>query len=193
MMQMMIREPFENRNGELYVDSVSAIELAKKHDTPLYVISEKRIRENYDRLRKALASNYNKVRIYYAAKANSNLSVLKILENAGAYLDVVSPGEVFMALTSGFPPERILFTGTSVRTDELEFLVNSNVTVNIDSLSQLDRLLKVMVPNVLSVRVNPEIGAGHHDHCVTAGKNTKFGLWENDALKEYKKAKKAGG
>src|SRR4030042_4974106 len=157
-MLQMIRDPFENRNGELYVDGVSTLELAKKHDTPLYVISEKRIRKNHNRLRKALASNYNKVRIHYAAKANSNLSVLKLLENAGAYLDVVSPGEVFMALTSGFPPERILFTGTSVRTDELEFLVNSNVTVNIDSLSQLDRLLKLSVPKGLSVRGNPEGG-----------------------------------
>jgi len=114
------------------------------------------------------------------------------LETEGAYLDAVSPGEVSMALTTGFPPDRILFTGTSVRNDELRFLADSNVTVNIDSLSQLDRLLKITVPNILSVRVNPEIGAGHHDHCITAGKNTKFGLWENDALKAYEKAKNAG-
>jgi len=191
-MMQMIREPFENRSGELYVDGVSAVELAKKYDTPLYVISEKRIKENYNRLRKALASNYNKVRIHYAAKANSNLSVLKILENAGAYLDVVSPGEVFMALTSGFTPDRILFTGTSVRTDELKFLVDSNVTINVDSLSQLDRLLKLSVPKILSVRVNPEVGAGLTSHVITGGKQSKFGLWEADALKAYETAKKAG-
>ena len=80
----MIHEPFENRNGELYIEGVSATDLAKKFDTPLYVISEKRIRENYNRLRKALTSNCDKVRIHYAAKANSNLSVLKILEKTGA-------------------------------------------------------------------------------------------------------------
>jgi diaminopimelate decarboxylase len=188
----MIHELFENRNGELYVDGVSTVELAKKYDTPLYVISEKRIRENYNRLSKALTSNYPKVGIHYAAKANSNLSVLKILETAGANLDVVSPGEVSMALTSGFPPDRILFTGTSVRTDELEFLVNSNVTVNIDSLSQLDRLLKLSVPKILSVRVNPEVGAGLHSHVVTAGKQSKFGLWEADAMQAYENAKNAG-
>jgi diaminopimelate decarboxylase len=187
-----IREPLENRKGKLYFDGVSAIELAEKFDTPLYVVSESRIRENYKRLYSALTRNYEKIRVYYAAKANSNLSVLKILENEGAYLDAVSPGEVFMALTSGFPPDRILFTGTSIRNDELKFLADSNITVNIDSLSELDRLLKITVPRLLSVRVNPEIGAGHHDHCITAGKNTKFGLWENDALKAYKTAKKAG-
>src|SRR3990170_6309263 len=188
----MIHEPLENRKVELYFDGVSAVELAKKYDTPLYVISEKRIRENYNRLRKALASNYNKVRIHYAARANSNLSVLKILENAGAYLDVVSPGEVSMALTSSYTPDRILFTGTSVRTDELEFLVNSSVTINVDSLSQLDRLLKLSVPKILSIRINPEVGAGLHSHVITAGKQSKFGLWEADAMKAYKTAKKAG-
>jgi diaminopimelate decarboxylase len=191
-MIQMIRDPFENRNGELYIDGVSTMELAKKHDTPLYVISEKRIRENYYRLRKALTSKYNKVRIHYAAKANSNISVLKILENTGAYLDVVSPGEVFMALTSGFPPDRILFTGTNVRTDELKFLVDSSIAINVDSLSQLDRLLKLSVPKILSVRVNPEVGAGLHSHVITAGKQSKFGLWEADALKAYETAKKAG-
>jgi diaminopimelate decarboxylase len=187
-----LHEPLANRGGKLYFGGVSAAELAEQFDTPLYVVSESRIRDNYQCLCDALTRNYEKIRVYYASKANSNLSVLKILETEGAYLDAVSPGEVSIALTTGFPPERILFTGTSVRNDELKFLVDSNVTVNVDSLSQLDRLLKITVPDVLSVRVNPEIGAGHHDHCITAGKNTKFGLWENDALKAYAKAKKAG-
>jgi len=184
--------PLENRGGKLYFDGVSAIELAEQIDTPLYVVSESRIRDNYQQLQSALTRNYGKIRVYYAAKANSNLAVLKILEKEGASLDAVSPCEVSMALATGFPPERILFTGTSVRNDELKFLADSNVTVNVDSLSQLDRLLKITAPNVLSIRVNPEIGAGHHDHCITAGKNAKFGLWENDVLKAYKKAKEAG-
>jgi len=189
---MMLPKTFENKNRELYIDGVSTIELAEKFDTPLYVISETRIRENYRRIRDALIRNYQKVRIYYAAKANANISVLGILENEGAYVDTVSLGEVFLALKAGFSPERILFTGTSVRNDELKSLLKSNVAINIDSLSQLNRLLKMAVPNLLSVRINPEIGAGHHDHCVTAGKDSKFGLWEEDAIKAYKTARKAG-
>ena len=187
-----LNEPLENRNGQLFIDGVSAQTLAEKFDTPLYVISERRIRSNYQRLQKALTSNYEKTRIYFAMKANSNLAVLKTLEKEGANVDAVSPGEVFMALTSGFTPERILFTGTSVRNDELKFLADSNVTVNVDSQSQLDRLLKIAVPKVLSVRVNPEIGAGHHEHCITAGKQSKFGIWEQDAPAVYAAAKKAG-
>ncbi len=188
----IIHDPLENRNGELYFDGISSRKLAEEFDTPLYVISEQRIRTNYLRLSKALACNYSKVRVYYAAKANSNLSVLQILENEGAFLDAVSPGEVFLALEAGFTPERILFTGTSVRNDELAFLAKSNISVNFDSLSQLSRFLKLNVPTLLSVRVNPEMGAGHHSHVVTAGEHSKFGLWERDVLKAYEIAKNAG-
>jgi len=187
-----LREPLENRDDELYIDGVSAVELAARFDTPLYVISEQRIRDNYNRLRNALTRNYQQTRIYYAAKANANLSVLKILESENAYIDAVSPGEVSLALKAGFPAERIMFTGTSVRNDELQFLTDSNITINVDSLSQLNRLLKITVPNLLSVRINPEIGAGHHSHVITAGKNSKFGIWEENALEAYATAKKAG-
>jgi len=191
MVKRKLCEPLENRKGNLYFDGFSVEELAQKHDTPLYVISEKRIRENYNRLYDAIADKYKDVRIYYACKANSNLTVLKILQLEGAYLDAVSPGEVFMGLSSGFAPERILFTGTSVRSDELKFLVDAGVTINIDSKSELDRLFKIAVPSTISVRVNPEIGDGHHDHCVTAGPQVKFGLCEEDVLKAYAAAKKA--
>lgn len=187
-----LKEPLESRGNQLFIDGVSAKKLAEKFDTPLYVISETRIRRNFQRLQSALKQHYEKVKIFYAAKANSNLAVLKILESEGANVDTVSPGEVLMALTSGFTPDRIIFTGTSVRKDELKFLSDSNVTVNIDSLSQLNRLLKIAIPEVLSVRVNPEIGAGHHNHVITAGKHTKFGLWEKDAVTAYETAKHAG-
>jgi diaminopimelate decarboxylase len=182
----------ENRNGVLYIDGVSALRLAKEFDTPLYVISERGIREKYHRLREALKKHYGKVRIYYSIKANTNLSVLKILESEGAYIDAVSPGEIFLALKADFTPERILFTGTNVRNDELRFIVKSSVTINVDSLSQLRRLLKFHVPSLLSLRVNPEVGAGHHKHCITGGKESKFGIWEDDIVKAYKMAKKAG-
>lgn len=191
MVKRKLHDPLEDRKGNLFFDGFPVKELAQEYDTPLYVLSEKRIRDNYNRLHNALIRNYKYVRIYYAAKANSNLTVLKILRSEGAYLDTVSPGEVFMGLTSGYTPDRILFTGTSVRNDELKFLSDTNVTVNIDSQSELDRLLKIAVPPVLSIRVNPEVGAGHHSHCITAGPESKFGLWEEDALKAYATAKKA--
>jgi diaminopimelate decarboxylase len=191
MVKRKLREPLEDRKGNLFFDGFSVKELAQKYDTPLYVLSEKRIRENYDRLHTALINNYKYVRIYYAAKANTNLTVLRILQSQGAYLDTVSPGEVFMALSSGFTPDRILFTGTSVRNDELKMLADANITINVDSQSELDRLLKIAVPQILSVRVNPEIGAGHHSHCITAGPESKFGLWEEETIQAYAIAQRA--
>lgn len=191
-MKPFFHKALENRNGILYIDGVSTLKLAEEFDTPLYVLSENRIRENFRQLYEALAKHYEKIRIYYSAKANTSLAVLKILESEGAYLDAVSPGEVFLALKAGFQPEKILFTGTSVRDDELKFIVDSKVTVNIDSLSQLRRLLKIHVPETLSIRVNPEIGAGHHEHVITAGRNSKFGVWEAEATKAYEMALEAG-
>lgn len=188
----LIPEIAENRNGKLYIEGVSTTRLAQEFDTPLYVMSETRIRENYRNLYHALTRNYEKIRIYYSAKANTNISILKILKSEGAYLDAVSPGEVFLALKAGFPANRILFTGTNVRNDELSFLLKSNVMINIDSTSQLNRLLKLATPNFLSIRINPQIGAGHHEHCVTGGRDSKFGLWEDDAVRAYEVAKKAG-
>lgn len=175
----------------MFFDGCSVKELAQKYDTPLYVVSEKRIRDNYNRIHDAIIRNYKYARVYYAAKANSNLAVLKVLQSQGAYLDAVSPGEVLMGLISGYTQDRIMFTGTSVRNDELRVLADANVTINVDSQSELDRLLKIAVPPVLSVRINPEIGAGHHSHCVTAGPDSKFGLIEEDALKAYATARKA--
>jgi diaminopimelate decarboxylase len=186
-----LREPLEDRKGSLFFDGVSTKELAQRYDTPLYVVSEKRIRDNYNRIFDALTRNYKYVRVYYAAKANSNLTVLKILQSQGAYLDTVSPGEVFMGLVSGYTPDRLMFTGTSVRNDELKFLADANITVNIDSQSELDRLLKINVPPIVSVRVNPEVGAGHHSHCITAGPDSKFGIWEEETIQAYAIAQRA--
>jgi diaminopimelate decarboxylase len=191
MVKKKLREPLEDRKGSLFFDGFSVKKLVEKYDTPLYVLSEKRIRDNYNRLHTALINNYKYVRLYYAAKANTNLTVLKILQSEGAYLDTVSPGEVFMGLSSGYAPEHILFTGTSVRNDELKFLSDANITINLDSQSELDRLLKIAVPQIISVRVNPEVGAGHHSHCITAGPGSKFGLWEEETIQAYAIAKQA--
>jgi diaminopimelate decarboxylase len=182
----------ENKNGTLYIDGVSTLELTEKFKTPLYVLSQSRIEENFRRLNLALKKHYNKIRIYYSAKANSNISVLKILLKEGAWLDAVSPGEIFLGLKAGFPAEKILFTGTSVSKEELKYAIEAGVTINIDSLSQLKKLLKIAVPEVLSVRVNPGIGFGHHNYCITGGEESKFGLWLDEAEKAYKEAEKAG-
>lgn len=187
-----LKNPLENVDSELYIDGVSAVELAETFGTPLYVVSENKIRENYRRLREAFSKRYRGFRILYSAKANTNISVLKILHSEGAYVDTVSAGEVYLAIRAGFAPNEILYTGVNVGDKELQYVLNEGVMVNVDSLSQLNRLFKLGAPETLSFRINPEHGAGHHEYVVTASKYAKFGMDGDSALKAYRTAKKAG-
>ncbi len=189
---MALNWPYENRGGCLYVDGVSTLDVARRFGTPLYIYSENLIKRRYACLREALSSHYPNTRILYAAKANTNLSILRLLREEGAELDAVSPGEVHAALNAGYSPDQILFTGTSVGLDELLYLLDAGVRMNVDSESQLDRLLEQDVPELISARVNPEFGAGHHEHVITAGPESKFGIWDDDAVRVYSKARKAG-
>lgn len=87
-----------NENGNLSIGGADALELAQEYGTPLYVIDEDRIRNNYQRLFKAFSSKYSDFKIYYACKANTNLAVMRILEEEGSNIDAVSPGEIYTAL-----------------------------------------------------------------------------------------------
>jgi diaminopimelate decarboxylase len=189
---MSIKWPYEDRGGCLFVEDVSSRELAANYGTPLYVYSENRMRSNYRRLKAALEKGYHRVRVLYAMKANSNLAVLKTLLEEGAEVDAVSPGEVHLALQVGYKPEQILFTGTSVGYEELQYLMDKGVRMNLDSGSQLDKVLSIATPELISVRVNPQLGAGHHEHVITAGPEVKFGVWDAAAVDIYRRAEEAG-
>ena len=92
------------RDGVLHVDGVSAVQLAEHHGTPLFVISEARIRHNADELRRAFERRAYRTRIFYASKANSNLSVLRVVRDAGLDVEVNSGGELYKVLRAGFEP-----------------------------------------------------------------------------------------
>jgi diaminopimelate decarboxylase len=179
-----------NEKGNLSIGGADALELAKNYGTPLYVIDEERIIENYQRLYSAFSSKYTNFKIYYACKANTNLSVMQILKDEGSNIDAVSSGEIYTALLVGFKPEKILYTGNNVTNEELEFALSSGVRINLDSISQLERLSKLPDSDgkEISFRVNPRVGAGHHDHCITGGDLSKFGIMEEEAVNAYQKA-----
>lgn len=103
-----------------------------------------------------------------------------------------SARETFLALEAGYGAGSILYTGSCADEDELRYLLEKQVMINVDSLSQLQRLLRIGTPTTLSVRINPNLGAGHHQHVVTAGKTSKFGVHEEAALEAFKLAKNAG-
>ena len=188
---MRLEYPFENRSNELYIEGKSCVDLTGQHGTPLYVYSKSLICEKINALKDILKKNYPKTRVLYACKANTNLSILRILKDRGAEIDAVSPGEVYLALQAGFKPHEILFTGTSVSEAEMTYLSKADIRMNVDSLSQLEKLLEINPPETISMRINPMIGAGHHEHVITAGPDVKFGIWETQASEAYGMALKA--
>lgn len=183
-----------NENGNLSMGGVDTLILAQKFKTPLYVVDETRIRTNYRRLYKAFSSKYPDFKIFYACKANTNLAVMRILEQEGSCVDTVSIGEIYTAILAGFDPSRILYTGNNVTDEELRFAVYSGVKINIDSISQLKRLSKISKPSQqeISFRINPKVGAGHHEHNITGGELSKFGVMEEEAVKVYRMAQDLG-
>lgn len=187
----------EYRNGILYFNNINTLDLAKKYGTPCYIVNEHTIRKRYNELKKIIDSEYKKNDIHFAIKANSNISILKVLDSEGSHFDCTSQGEVYTCLKAGISPEKIIYTGNMFTNEDFEFAIKNDVVVNLDSLSQLERLERAYTKlkkekTILSFRINPEFGAGHHHHDITAGREIKFGILEDQVMKAYKKARNLG-
>jgi diaminopimelate decarboxylase len=178
---------FQSANEQMIIGGMKATDLADRFGTPIYVTEEARLRENFRRINDA----FNKrmpTRIHFACKANANLAIMKVLEQEGSCIDAVSLGEAELALKAGYSPDRILYTGTSVSNEEMRQLVQRKVPINVDSPSQLRRLAQIAPGYRISMRVNPDVGAGHHHHVVTGKKTTKFGIPKGAIVNAYAEA-----
>ena len=162
-------------NNKLYLGGVSAEELIEKYASPLYVYEEDKITEQYNKLTNAIV--YPKKKIYYAAKANTNIEILKILNKEGSCIDAVSPEEIYLSKKAGFSNEKILFTGNNASEEDFRYCMENDILVNIGSLRQIEQYGKLNPNSKISIRINPDVGAGHHDHCITGGPNSKFGIY----------------
>jgi len=182
---------FGSQDGELVIGGVKATDIAAKYGTPVYVTDEAAVRQNYRRFYEAFAKRMP-ARLNYACKANTNLAILRILEQEGCGIDAVSIGEVETCLRAGFTPDRILYTGVNVSNAELEAVTGRRVPINIDSLSELERLAAVTTDVGISFRVNPEVGAGHHENVVTGARSTKFGVPKDKIIQAYERALELG-
>jgi len=180
--------------------------IAHNNPTPLYVINGNRIEEKVAIIRKAFADHYDgKVAIHFAMKASYNPRVLQLLAEMGCGIDAASPNEARLGLRVGVPAEKIMFTGTSVSDADMKELISMKVRINIDSLSQLRRLAYLVrvgelpcSPLPLSIRINPNMGAGGDQYSITGGVKTaegipiKFGIEEKKILQAFDYAHKNG-
>ena len=195
--EWLTSKDLEYREGILYMAGVNTVDIAEKYGTPIYVINEDLIRKRYKTLKKVLDSVYKNNHIHFAVKANSSLSVLKILESEGSYFDCTSTGEIYACFKAGISSEKIIYTGNMFTNEDFKFAVENDILVNLDNISQLKRLSKVYddlgkEKNLISFRINPEFGAGHHSHAITAGKDIKFGILDNQVIEAYSKAREYG-
>jgi diaminopimelate decarboxylase len=178
-------------NGQLFIGGVSAVKLAGDYGTPLFVFSEARIRDNLNRLQKVEAATDCRVKICYAAKANSNMAILRVVKEAGCDLEVNSGGELFKALKIGFKPEQIIFNGTSKTVKELEEAISAGIyAIQVDSLYELnlieDTAIRLNKRANVSLRLVPEIETKTHSGLQTALLTSKFGMMPDEALSAFR-------
>ncbi|WMX16144.1 MULTISPECIES: diaminopimelate decarboxylase [unclassified Aureispira] len=157
------------------IGGVNALEIAASYGTPLFVYDSNKIISQYKKMKQALGQ-VKKLKINYACKALTNLSVLKLLKNLGAGLDAVSYQEIRLGLEAGFAAKDIIYTPNSVSIEELEAAMKLGVKVNIDNIETLE-YMGVHHPNqTFCIRINPHIMAGGNAKISVGHIDSKFGI-----------------
>lgn len=187
---------FQYRNGVLHAEDVDIGRLAEQLGTPFYCYSTATLERHYRVFTEAFTGVDTLV--CYAMKANSNQSVLRTLARLGAGADVVSGGELMRARTAGIPADKIVFSGVGKTEGELRQALAENILcINVESEPELDLLSRVadetgQVARV-SLRLNPDIGAGGHAKISTGKSENKFGIPLSRARGVYARAAKLPG
>lgn len=157
------------------MDNNILLQIAKEYGSPIYVYDAEKIASQYKRLTKAFNS-VNNLRINYAVKALSNISVLKLFNSMGSGLDTVSIQEVQLGLRAGFKPENIIYTPNGVSLEEIENVAQLGVQINIDNLSILEQFGSKH-PNIpVCIRINPHVMAGGNTNISVGHIDSKFGI-----------------
>ncbi|MGL2966910.1 diaminopimelate decarboxylase [Flavobacterium sp. XGLA_31] len=151
------------------------VALAQEFGDPLYVYDAGKIESQYNRLATAF-SKVEKLRINYAMKALSNLTILKLLKKLGSGLDTVSIQEVQLGLHAGFTPDKIIFTPNGVSFEEIEEVAKLGVQINIDNLSVLEHFGTKHPKVPVCIRINPHVMAGGNENISVGHIDSKFGI-----------------
>ena len=149
--------------------------VAKQSNGPVYVYDAAKIQSQYYRLKKAF-SGVKKLKINYACKALSNISILKLMESMGSGLDTVSFQEVLLGIEAGFKPENIIFTPNGVSLEEIETVAKMGVQINIDNLSILEQFGTKHPKVPVCIRINHHVMAGGNSNISVGHIDYKFGI-----------------
>lgn len=184
---------FHRENGDLFCDGVPLEAIAAAAGTPVYVYSRASIEESFRRFDAAFSSVPHIV--CYATKANSNLSILRVLSALGAGADVVSGGELRAALECGFPADRIVFSGVGKTDSEIGFALEAGILAfNAESEREIEKIsehaARLGQTARVAIRVNPDIDPKSHPYISTGLKHNKFGIGIGRAREVYEAARR---
>jgi diaminopimelate decarboxylase len=161
-------------DGKYLLSGVDLIDLVNKYSSPLYVYDSQTMIAQYKKMHSSFS--VKNLKINYAAKALTNISVLKLFQKLGAGLDAVSIQEVKLGLEAGFKPEDILFTPNSVSIKEIEKAISYNVKINIDNIDILEFFGHSHSEIPVCIRINPHILAGGNSNISVGHIDSKFGI-----------------
>ena len=165
-----------NAAGHMEVGGCDLVELARRHGTPLYVYDEATVRQRASEYIAAMGSSGQ---VLYSAKAFASPKFLRVVAEEGLGLDVVSAGELHLALKSGFPRDRIHFLGNNKSIEDLRSAYAAGATIVIDGDHEFD-LLREVVPDgersAVMLRLSPGVKPDTHDHISTGQLDSKFGF-----------------
>lgn len=161
--------------------------LLKKYGSPLYVYDYsvledrcKAIKKFCDDLNEGLPDGIS-VAMHYSTKANSNPAILTTVEKSGLNVDCMSPFELMIDKKCGFTPDRMLYVCNNISADEMQLVRNKGILICLDSVSQVETWGKLFPDTDIMVRINPGVtGVGHSKEVITSGKETKFGISEEN-------------
>ena len=162
-------------NGTYSIQGLSITDIARQYGTPLYIYDAEKIVSQLQTIKNAFSNQSIKVK--YAAKALTNISILKLMKKYGAGVDVVSIQEAEIAIKAGFEPQDILFTPNCVSFSEIVEGVEMGLTINIDNISILEQFGHKYHNTVpCCIRLNPHIMAGGNTKISTGHVDSKFGI-----------------
>jgi len=151
------------------------LKIAQDFGSPVYVYDAEKIENQYKRLTSAF-KNVKQLKINYAVKALSNISILKLLKSLGSGIDTVSIQEVKLGLAAGFSPDQIIFTPNGVSLNEIEQAAKLGVKINIDNLSILEQFGTKHPKVPVCIRINPHVMAGGNANISVGHIDSKFGI-----------------
>ncbi|MGG1945867.1 diaminopimelate decarboxylase [Trinickia sp. NRRL B-1857] len=187
----MSHSAFAYVDGVLHAEGVSAVTLAERFGTPLFVYSRAALTEAYEAYAKACEGH--RAHVHVAVKANGNLAVLNVFARLGAGFDIVSGGELARVLAAGGQAKDIVFSGVGKSADEMRQALQAGVKCfNVESIAELDRLNQVAgelgKKAPISLRVNPDVDPKTHPYISTGLKANKFGVAFDEARSAYRTA-----